>query len=131
MTTGFILLKELAVPTIAVFLTRLMRTYWAQVLETRSPNLSRTYMCTTRQLHHLQLHFGNDVVCDYSITQLLTTELSTYPLSRASPAPPSVSPPPVHSLPSAPLTIDQNTVSITASPSAISSCAVVSNVLSV
>ncbi|KAF4826745.1 putative RNA-directed DNA polymerase from transposon X-element [Colletotrichum tropicale] len=35
MTTGFILLKELAVPTIAVYLTRLVRTYWAQVLETR------------------------------------------------------------------------------------------------
>lgn len=35
MTTGFILLKELAVPTIAVFLTRLVRTYWARVLETR------------------------------------------------------------------------------------------------
>ncbi|KAL3299873.1 zinc knuckle, partial [Colletotrichum asianum] len=84
---------------------------------------------TSLQLHHLQLHFGNDVVCDYSITQLLTTELSTYPLSRASPAPPSVSPPPAHSLPTVPLTIDQNTVSITASPSAI--CAVVSNALSV
>ncbi|KAK2739309.1 hypothetical protein CKAH01_07259, partial [Colletotrichum kahawae] len=35
MTNGFILLKELAVPTIAVFLTRLVRTYWAQVLEAR------------------------------------------------------------------------------------------------
>ncbi|KAI8171920.1 hypothetical protein K4K48_009932 [Colletotrichum sp. SAR 10_66] len=65
----------------------------------------------------------------FVITQLLTTELSTYPLSRASPAPPSVSPPPAHSLPTVPLTIDQNTVPITASPSAI--CAVVSNALSV
>ncbi|EQB48162.1 hypothetical protein CGLO_12626 [Colletotrichum gloeosporioides Cg-14] len=64
-------------------------------------SLSIRPKASTRQPHDLQLHFDNDVVCDYSITQLLTTELSTYPLSRASPAPPS------------------NTVSITASPSAI------------
>ncbi|KAF5502101.1 putative RNA-directed DNA polymerase from transposon X-element [Colletotrichum aenigma] len=219
MTTGFILLKELAVPTIAVFLTRLVRTYWAQVLETRyggkllKPSvaypdqhpyvLAATDACSKvlqpakdrlglkkpvdegaryRKLRRVIKSIADDLVTDQMQTDWVvfvdvrscenryfnklppalggtwgrhnfkiyedllkaqstillhcrtgvnglnaclnfmpfkTTELSTYPLSRASPAPPSASPPSAHSLPTVPLTIDQNTVSITASPSAI------------